>query len=98
MSLCGVLKSKDAVSEFVLPLLVVMLRDKSSDVRLNLLSTFDQLPNLREMLPLELLNDQILECIKGKPKKAGETGAAATAPAAAGTAAGTAVAATAAGA
>ena len=83
MSMCTVLKPKES-AEYLLPLILTMLRDKNSDVRLNLLSTFETVPNLRELLPLEQINDQILECIKGKPKVPGsEEEKAATAAAAA---------------
>jgi hypothetical protein len=72
MSLCNVLK-KEETTEYLLPLLLQMLKDKNSDVRLNLLSSFDNVPNLREVLPLDQINDHIMECIKGKPKPPGAT-------------------------
>ena len=86
MSMCSVLKVKES-TEYLLPLILTMLKDKSSDVRLNLLSTFETVPNLRECLPLEQINEQILECIKGKGKKPDPAAAAAAAAAGAGAAA-----------
>jgi len=71
MSLCTVLR-REETTEYLLPLLLQMLKDKSSDVRLNLLSSFDNVANLRDVLPLDQINDQIMECIKGKPKPPGE--------------------------
>lgn len=87
MSVCSVLKVKES-TEYLLPLILTMLKDRNSDVRLNLLSTFETVPNLRECLPLEQINEQILECIKGKGKKADPAAASAAAAGAGAAAAG----------
>lgn len=62
MSVCTVLKPKDTV-EYLLPLILQMLKDKNSDVRLNLISKFETIPNVKDILPLDAINEQILQSI-----------------------------------
>ena len=62
MSICTILKPADT-RQYLLPLILDMLRDKNSDVRLNIISKFETIPNLRDILPLEEINDEILKSI-----------------------------------
>jgi len=62
LSVCLVL-SPSSIHEYILPIILHLLQDPSSDVRLNLLSKFETLPNLRQLLPLDELSEPILTTI-----------------------------------